>query len=363
MAAIDVLMPVRNGMPFLPEAIDSIRRQTFSDWRLLVLDHGSVDGSLELAQQCAETDRRIAVSSHPDADGIAALRNIGLAKCDCRYLMLQDADDVSFENRMDIVARSFEAAPNMLAIGGEAIVIDPAGRRTGHLRAPVEPAAVAAASFFYFPMIHPAAAANFRALMWLGAAYGEDIMGAVPASHTIQVGRLAEDYILFGQLALLGPCANVPVPLIQYRRHKKSVGVTSPMEQIAQALKVSRFLAKSFCLKNGLESFDPGPFCNHADYVFDFGERDYKDQFQKMATILLRGLGHSDALERELAFRRVLATRDSGAMAQRFLQLMLGNTTLPAERRTVRNWLLKDLRRGRYVYRVAEPAAEPRVAT
>jgi len=55
-AAIDVLMPVWNGMPFLAEAIDSIRRQTFSDWRLLVLDHGSVDGSLELAQQFLPMD-------------------------------------------------------------------------------------------------------------------------------------------------------------------------------------------------------------------------------------------------------------------------------------------------------------------
>jgi len=357
-ATIDVVLPVRNGMPFLAEAIDSIRNQTFSDWRLLVLDHGSVDGSLELAQRLAQTDRRIRVSSHPEANGIAALRNIGLDKCDCRYLLLQDADDISFANRMEVVIQSFEASPNMLAIGGEAVVIDHRGRRTGHLRAPIGPAGVAAASFFYFPMIHPASAANFPALMWFGGAYGEDIMGSVPSSDTIEVGRLAEDYILFGQLALLGPCANVPVPLIQYRRHKKSVGVSNPMEQIAQALKVSRFLAKSFCLRNGLEPFDPGPFCNHADYVFDFGARDYTDQYQKMAAVLRRGLGPSEAMERELAFRQVLATRDSRTMARRFLQFLIGHTTLPAERRTVRNWLLKDLRHGRYVYRVAGPAAD-----
>jgi glycosyltransferase involved in cell wall biosynthesis len=362
-AAIDVIMPVRNGMPFLAEAIDSIRNQTFLDWRLLVLDHGSVDGSLELAQQRAEADRRISVSSHPEANGIAALRNIGLAKCDCRYMLLQDADDVSVANRMDIVVRSFQASPNMMAIGGEAIVINSAGRRIGHLRAPVAAAAVAAASFFYFPMVHPATAANFRALMRLGALYGEDIMGAVLPSDTIQIGRLAEDYILFGQLALLGPCANVPLPLIQYRRHKKSVGITSPMEQIAQSLTISRFLAKSFCLRNGLEVFDPGPFCNHADYVFDFGMRDYTDQFQKMATVLRRGLGPSDALERELAFRQVLATRDSATMTLRFVQFLLSNSTSPAERRTVRNWLLRDLRRGKYVYRAAEPTlAEPHAA-
>src|SRR5437879_2456334 len=137
-------MTVRNGMPFLAEAIDSIRKQTFSDWRLLVLDHGSVDGSLELAQQRAETEKRISVSCHPDADGVAALRNIGLAKCDCRHLLLQDADDVSFANRMELVARRFGISPNLLAIGGEAIVIDPKGRPMRHLRAPTEPAAVTA---------------------------------------------------------------------------------------------------------------------------------------------------------------------------------------------------------------------------
>ena len=46
MAAIDVMMPVKNGLPFLPEAIDSIRNQSFADWRLLVLDHGSTDGEI-----------------------------------------------------------------------------------------------------------------------------------------------------------------------------------------------------------------------------------------------------------------------------------------------------------------------------
>lgn len=357
MAAIDVMMPVKNGLPFLAEAIDSIRNQTFTDWRLLVLDHASTDGSLALARQYAESDKRISVSSHPEARGIAELRNIGLAKCDCRILMLQDADDLSFPNRMETIMAAFKASPGVLVIGGDAEVIDPQGRRMGYLSAPREPAAVAAASFFYFPIVHPAAAANFADLLRLGAAYGKDIMGAVPPAESVSVGTLAEDYILFGQLALMGPCANLPVPLIRYRRHQKSTGVRNPREQIAQALKISRFLAKSFCLRNGLEPFDPGPFCNHADHVFDFGKHDYRGQFQNMAAALRRGLGPSQALERELAFRELLATRESGAMALRFLRFVLANRTSPVERRTVRNWLLRDLRQGKYVYRPREAVA------
>ncbi|HEX4636524.1 MAG TPA: glycosyltransferase family A protein [Rhizomicrobium sp.] len=357
MATVDVMMPVRNGLPFLPEAVDSIRNQTFSDWRLLVLDHGSSDGSLEFARHCAESDQRISVSSHPEAAGIAELRNIGLAKCDCHILMLQDADDVSFPNRMETVISAFQHSPELLVLGGEAEVINPEGRRIGYLAAPREVAAVAAASFFYFPIVHPAAAANFADLMHLDAAYGKDIMYAVPPSESVRVGTLAEDYILFGQLALLGPCANLPLPLIRYRRHPESTGVRSPRDQIGQALKISRFLAKSFCLKNGLEPFDPGPFCNHADHVFDFGARDYSEQFQVMAAALRRGLGPCQALERELAFREILATRERGAMTMRFLRFLLAYGASGMERRTVRNWLLKDLRQGKYVYRPREAAA------
>jgi hypothetical protein len=140
------------------------------------------------------------------------------------------------------------------------------------------------------------------------------------------------------------------VPLIRYRRHQKSTGIKSPQEQIGQALKISRFLARSFCMRNGLQPFDPGPFCSHADHVFDFGEEDYVEQFHRMAAALRKGLGRSPALERELAFRELLARRHKGAMALRFLRFAIANGASPVERRTIRNWLLKDLRRGKYVY-------------
>ena len=40
---VSVLMPVRNGMPWLPSAIESILRQTFGDFELIVIDDGSGD--------------------------------------------------------------------------------------------------------------------------------------------------------------------------------------------------------------------------------------------------------------------------------------------------------------------------------
>jgi glycosyltransferase involved in cell wall biosynthesis len=350
MAMIDVLLPVRNGVQYLAEAIESIRSQTFSDWRLIILDHGSSDGSCDLAHKFADKDKRIEVFSLPDADGIAALRNLGLEKCDCRYLVLQDADDVSFANRMEIVARSFQDDSNLLAVGGNAVLIDPAGNEIGRLRMPLSSKAVAAATFFYYPMVHAATAANFPALKRLGAAYGKDILNAVPPSESIAIKRLAEDYILFGQLALLGNCTNVRDPLVKYRRHSGSVGIVNPVAQIELALQISCFLAKSFCIMKGLEVFDPSPFCNHADYVFDFQLRDYSAQYAKMADALRGGLGLSAELERELAFRWVLATRNSGQMVLRYLQFKFKYSVTPSESRIVRNWLFRNVRKGKYVY-------------
>lgn len=356
MAAIDVLMPVRNGMPFLREAIDSVRNQTVRDWRLLVLDHGSTDGSLEQAQRMADIDKRISVFSHPEIEGLAALRNLGLGKCDCRHVMLQDADDISVPNRMETVTGAFDAAPHLVAIGSEAIMIDRAGKRMGRLRRPTGPKAVTAATLFYFPMLHPTISMDLRAVERLGAVYGKDILRAVPQADSITVDHLAEDYILFGQLALLGLCANIHAPLVRYRRHPQSVGIAHPMAQIETALRISRFLAKSFSILHGSASFDPAPFCNHADYVFDFHRQDYFAEFAQMAAALRQGLGPSAELERELAFRKILAGRNSWETALRYLWFRARNSSWPQERRTVRNWLLRNIRHGRYIYRSPEPA-------
>ncbi len=351
MAAIDVLLPVRNGLPFLGEAIDSIRKQTFPDWRLLILDHGSSDGSVALSQRYEEQDPRIKVFSFPKADGLAGLLNVGLEKCDCKYVLRQDADDVSISNRMSVVVDRFNENPDLLAIGGDAFTIDEAGRPIGYIRFPTNPSAVRAAGFFYNPMLHPTIAANLSALRQWGAAYGKDFVNSTPEMEFLRVKGLAEDYFLFGQLALLGPCANLGTPLIQYRIHRGSVGISNPKPQIRLALQVSRFLAKSFCVINGLPEFDPGPFCNHADYVFDFQLNEYTEQFERMAESLRRGMGESADLERELAFRWILATRVSGRMAARYLRFHFKYGAMPREWRTVRNWLLRDIRRGKYVYR------------
>jgi glycosyltransferase involved in cell wall biosynthesis len=339
MATIEVLLPIKNALPFLPESIESVCSQTFKDWRLLILDHGSTDGSTEVALKYAGKDKRIVVHANPDAAGLGGLLNFGLGKTDGRFIVRQDGDDVSLPTRFQTVIDVFSAEPDLIVMGGEASMIDTAGRDVGYMSLPLSPAAITAAAVFHNPLAHPTVAFNHSRVASLGALYGNDILKVLPPEKSLKVLSLAEDYFLFGQLALLGPCRNIPGPLIKYRIHDNSVSSSNRAAQNNCALGISRFLAMSLAEMKHTSVFDPAPFCSHAENVFDCGLEDYSLEFDRMAEALEQSLGPSDELGRELAFRRVLANRNSVAMATRYADFALRNGLRAEEYRLVRNWL------------------------
>jgi len=352
MATFDVLLPVKDGIAFLPAALDSIVAQTFKDWRLIVLDHGSTDGSTELAASYAERDPRVIVRSFPGARGLSGLLNAGLELCDCKYVLRQDADDVSLPDRMEVLAQAFEADPKLVVAGSLGDVIDAGGKNIGQIDMPTGPHGIAAGALFRTPVCHPAAALRLDALRRLGEAsglavrYGEDFIGALPIGRRLEVPGLAEDYFLFGQLALVAPCVNLDRKLIQYRWHGANVGATKHQAQMQMALDISRSLAESAALIHGVARCDPAPFCNHGERLFEIeGESDFSDGFAQLVALMEKMAPAGADLERELAFRHVLTRRDRITMTARFASFAARYGVRPAEMRTVRSWLLRGLQK------------------
>jgi glycosyltransferase involved in cell wall biosynthesis len=362
MATVDVLMPVKNAGPYLSEAIESVMGQTFADWRLLVLDHGSNDGSLEVAREYQERDSRIVVLEFPAADGLSGLLNLGLAQADGRYVLRQDADDVSMPSRFAALCDAFESDRELVLVGTAATIIDASGETVGRLSQPASPAAISAAAFFYNPIIHPSCGMRLDYLSKHQVRYGTDIIGALPGSQSIEVKSLAEDYFLFGQLAITAKCLNLNAPLLKYRRHAGSVSVEKYREQLTCSVEISRFLARSFAAMRGTERFDPGPFCSHGEAVFDGGAIDYSHAYSVMAASLVSGLGESPDLTRELAFRRVLSKRTAAPMALSYAGFVAKHGLRSDELRVVRNWLGRDVVRKR-VFRLDEPTISNEVRT
>ena len=87
-----MIIPVHNAGKYLPACLDSILRQTFSDWELIIADDGSNDDSGKIADSYASTDARIKVI-HAENRGVSAARNSCIERSRGRYLAFVDADD------------------------------------------------------------------------------------------------------------------------------------------------------------------------------------------------------------------------------------------------------------------------------
>ena len=91
MPAISIVLPTYNQARWLDGAIDSVRRQTFMDWELLVVDDGSTDDTPAVVARHAG-DTRIRHLPGPHAERAAA-RNRGIAASTGELVAFLDADD------------------------------------------------------------------------------------------------------------------------------------------------------------------------------------------------------------------------------------------------------------------------------
>ena len=92
MPEISVIVPVYNTEKYLPRCIESLLRQTFSDFELLLIDDGSTDRSALICTAYSMRDSRVRLipSKHL---GVCEVRNLGLENARGKYIMFCDSDD------------------------------------------------------------------------------------------------------------------------------------------------------------------------------------------------------------------------------------------------------------------------------
>lgn len=89
---ISIIIPVYNAEHTLHEMVDSLNKQTFQNFEVILVDDGSTDGSLELCRALVEQSERYAVYTQEN-QGAYAARNTGLSHVTGEYVTFVDADD------------------------------------------------------------------------------------------------------------------------------------------------------------------------------------------------------------------------------------------------------------------------------
>lgn len=98
---VSIVMPAYNGDRFIETAIRSVIAQTLTDWELIVMDDGSQDSTVDIAQRMAKEDSRIAVVRNEANMGVAKTRNRGMDLAAGSYVALLDCDDVWYPEKLE----------------------------------------------------------------------------------------------------------------------------------------------------------------------------------------------------------------------------------------------------------------------
>lgn len=101
MEKVDILLATYNGEKYIREQIDSILNQTHTEFRLLISDDGSTDGTRDILNEYKLKDNRIEVFMQEKNLGVVKNFEFLLGKVEAKYYMFSDQDDIWKESKIE----------------------------------------------------------------------------------------------------------------------------------------------------------------------------------------------------------------------------------------------------------------------
>ena len=203
---VDVLMPIRSPAPWLSEALESLRDQTFHNWRLVAVIHG--DDS-ELLRPLRDSGLNMKIIWAESYLNLAQVLNLGLENCSAEFIARLDSDDIALPKRFEEQFQSLHMRLDSVMSYSPAVIINEFGRNLGYRDVPGTSTELIDSMLWKNSIIHSSVMFR-RDLVNLLGGY------STKASHV-------EDYQLWLRLLALGEgraCAN---PGIKYRVHSQQV--------------------------------------------------------------------------------------------------------------------------------------------
>lgn len=208
---ISVIMPAYNASDFIGEALDSILKQTFQQFEIIVVDDGSTDNTLEILRQYAQKDSRITVIQN-NHGGACKARNTAIAVAKYPWIAAMDADDVSLPQRFEKQLKAAEAHPEVVVWGSYLHQINLEGKVIGQIRiGPTSVAEFNTVDRTQKAIVVTNSTAMFKREVALQAGcYDERLVAS-------------QDTEFWDRMANYGPVVVIPEPLVSYRLHGQSI--------------------------------------------------------------------------------------------------------------------------------------------
>jgi acetyltransferase-like isoleucine patch superfamily enzyme/glycosyltransferase involved in cell wall biosynthesis len=206
------LIPIKNGMPYLPETLASIEAQTYRNWEVLVWDNGSTDGTLE------ELERWIpsrlpgkVISDKPTSVGISRAELV--ENCKTELCAIIDSDDVNLPERLTKQVDFLASHSEVAVVGSQMYCIDELGETHKSLYiVPSEQDDIVNEMLYRNSIAQPSVMFRRSAILEVGNYRQAEWNGLNLEDYDLWLRVAASNYKI----------ANLNLPLVKYRIHPRS---------------------------------------------------------------------------------------------------------------------------------------------
>ncbi|GLS03834.1 glycosyl transferase [Chitiniphilus shinanonensis] len=211
---VSIVMPAYNAGPYIDQAIESVRAQTWQDWELLVVDDGSTDDTIAQVQRHAAADARVRLLHSGGQRSPARARNVAIAASCGRYIAFLDSDDAWLPNKLERQVAAMRQHGALLCYSSY-YKMDRDGRRGD-------------TPILARPWVDHGLLLKSNFIGCLTAIYDAAALGRVPMPDIRKRQDLALWLVLTQRIAAeFGPCRDkvlgLPEPLALYREHSGTV--------------------------------------------------------------------------------------------------------------------------------------------
>lgn len=201
---VSVIMAAYNGASLIGETLDTLARQSFTDFEVVVVDDCSTDDTRDIVR--AYPDARVRLIAAPVNGGPVRARNIALSHARGRYIAALDQDDLCHPDRLARQVAWLDADPGCVLVATDATVLYKDAIQASQLPPNTTPALIGWLIHVRNPLV-------WSSVMIRGdAARSLDPFGDPDRLY-------AEDFDIYHRLSQLGRIARIDAPLVTYRCH------------------------------------------------------------------------------------------------------------------------------------------------
>ena len=197
---ISIIMAAYNAEKTIGQAIESVLRQTYTDWELIVIDDASADKTASIVKEYAALDERIRLFINQKNRGVSYSRKYGLQQTKGNWIAILDSDDLWMEEKLEKqVALQFDTNAELLFTGSSFI------KHTGEKLEWI---------------FHVPTTVNYRALLKQNVVSNSSVLvkKSVIEEFPMEHDECHEDYITWLQILRKYGCASgIDEPFLQYR--------------------------------------------------------------------------------------------------------------------------------------------------